>query len=208
MVFSQQQWQQLLSPRLPEGFASPVASLIGSRHLEIRITRPRATKFGDYRPPYRKTFHRISINNDLNPYGFLVTLVHELAHLYVWEQYKTRVKPHGSAWKNTFKTLMDTVTADLVLPDDIEQELNRYLNNPAASSCSDVQLYKTLRRYDPPSEFQLLEELFDGARFELSNGRQFIREQKLRSRYRCNSLDNGRIYLVSGIASVRLLAGR
>ena len=39
--------------------------------------------------------HRISVNGNLNKYSFLITLIHELAHLLTFTQYKNRVDPHG-----------------------------------------------------------------------------------------------------------------
>ena len=205
MIFSQHQWVQLFEPRVPEGFATPIAELIGERPLQIRITAPRATKYGDYRPPLRVDYHRITINNNLNPYAFLVTLVHELAHLYVWEAYKGSVKPHGVEWKRTFNNLMHKVTQVHFLPGDLHRALTNYLQNPGASSCSDPELFKVLRNYDAPNDFQFLEELPDGAHFQLPGGRKFIRQERLRKRYRCTSLDNGRKYLVNALAEVKSL---
>ena len=61
---------------------------------------------GDYRPPYAGQGHRISINYDLNSYSFLVTTVHEFAHLLTWNEHKRKAKPHGAEWKANFKRMM------------------------------------------------------------------------------------------------------
>ena len=205
MIFSSKQWIELLEPRVPDGFSPAVAKIIGQRSLQIRITPPRATKYGDYRPPIRIDYHRITVNNNLNPYAFLITLVHELAHLYVWELHKNKVKPHGREWKVQFAQLMLEVGLDKKLPNDIELALSNYLSNPGASSCSDPQLFRVLRQYDEASDYQFLEELPEGAEFELAGGRKFKRHQRLRRRYRCTSLDNGRTYLVNALAEVKYL---
>jgi SprT protein len=39
-----------------------------------------------------------------------------------------------------------------VFPPDVQQAITGYLNNPAASSCSDLTLYRSLRKYDAPKE--------------------------------------------------------
>ena len=68
-----------LFARLPAGTATHVAELLGRLPVRLRIARPRRTKLGDHRPPGRGwTMHRISINDDLNPYAFLTTLLHEM----------------------------------------------------------------------------------------------------------------------------------
>ena len=43
---------------------------------------------------------------NLNPYRFLMTLVHEVAHLVAFQKYGRAIKPHGKEWKFTFQTLM------------------------------------------------------------------------------------------------------
>ncbi|HAD34265.1 MAG TPA: hypothetical protein DCF44_07170 [Chitinophagaceae bacterium] len=44
----------------------------------------------------------MSVNGNLNSYHFLITLLHEIAHMLVWEQFRNRVKPHGLEWKHVF----------------------------------------------------------------------------------------------------------
>ena len=101
-------------PRLPAGAEEYVAELFGRHPVHVRLARPRRTKLGDHRPPSRKVaFHRITINDDLNPYAFLTTLLHEIAHVATWQRHggRRRVKPHGSeySWSPILLYLMDTI---------------------------------------------------------------------------------------------------
>lgn len=199
--------QDALISYIPEQTYPYIKDLWDHYGFHLKVSRPRRTKLGDYRPPQRGYPHRISVNGDLNNYAFLITLIHEIAHLKTYEEHKSKVKPHGVEWKDNFKYLMHKPLNTEVFPDDVNKELLRYMANPKASSCVDQKLYKTLRRYNEESSMidsrlVLIEELQTGDRFVMPNGRGFVLEKKLRTRYRCKSLDDGRIFTISAIAEV------
>lgn len=198
-----------LNPYLPQGTAPIIAKWIRNTACELRITGSRSSKFGDYRHPYKELGHRISINNDLNVYAFLVTLVHEFAHLKTWEEHRNRVKPHGTAWKTNFRLLMQPFFEMGSFPEDIHAAIMAYLKNPAASSCTDLNLFRTLRRYDPvrdePSKTHgpvLIEQIPDGQYFLFRGKRLFQKLKKERTRFRCLEVNTQRIYLFSPIAEI------
>src|SRR5690606_39066974 len=112
------------------------------------------------------------------------------------------VKPHGKEWKHNFQVLMQPFFALQVFPGDIRWAVEQYIANPAASSCTDLHLIRTLRAYDTHNAATLVEQLPEGAAFHLSNGRGFIKGKKLRKRYHCTEKSTGRIYLFSAIAEV------
>jgi len=143
----------------------------------------------------------------LNAYAFLVTTVHEFAHLHTWNEHKHKAKPHGSEWKANFKKMMQPFFEQEIFPPDVKHAIVRYLNNPAASSCTDLHLYKSLRLYDAPKpETHLtVEKVAPNALFKLKNGRVFRKEEKLRKRYKCVEVKTRRIYLFSPIAEVELV---
>ena len=116
--------------------------------IAVRITKSRATKYGDYRPPGDGRGHRISINHDLNKYAFLLTFTHEVAHLVTYNKFRSRAEPHGLEWKYEFKKLMLPILRTGVFPADLVKAINSYLVNPAASSCSDINLMRALSKYD------------------------------------------------------------
>ena len=94
----------ILQKYLPTGTEDYAADLLLKHSIHLYIKKPRTSKFGDYRAPRPGENHRISVNKDLNPYAFLVTFLHEVAHLLNYEKHRTRVKPHGPEWKLHFRT--------------------------------------------------------------------------------------------------------
>ena len=141
---------KVLERYLPPAAAPLIARWIDYFKCEFKISRNRNSKFGDYRPPHGGKGHRISVNYDLNVYAFLVTTVHEFAHLHTWNEHKHKAKPHGTEWKANFKKMMQPFFEQEIFPPDVKHAIVRYLNNPAASSCTDLHLYKSLRLYDAP----------------------------------------------------------
>lgn len=193
-----------LEKYLPKQAAPIIARWIYQAPCVFKIAKSRSSKFGDYRSPFGGKGHRISINHNLNPYAFLVTTVHEFAHLKTWNVYKSRVKPHGKEWKRNFKLLMEPFFNGEILPPDVRGAVITYLENPAASSCSDLTLFRTLQRYDQPKTgFIRVEELPPGAPFILPNGRRFSKGEKMRTRFRCTEINTGKVYLFSPVAEVK-----
>lgn len=189
-----------LSPFLPNGTAEYVAQLIKNNKTSFKISKKRKTKLGDYRMPYQGKGHRISVNGDLNEYAFLITTLHEFAHLKAFTKYGSRIKPHGQEWKMMFMDLFQPILDLNILPKDVDLALNKYLKNARASSCTDDALYRVLKRYDSGSGM-LVEHLNLGDRFKLNNI-TFEKGKKLRKYYLCRNLDNNRQYRVLGVAEI------
>ena len=190
----------LLEEYLPSGMAEDVWSRVEKDNVRFRIAKPRKTKLGDYRPPYGKHGHRISVNADLNPYSFLITVLHEFAHLETWKKFKRTTKPHGNEWKMAFQEILQPYVQRSIFPLEVTEALNQYLVNPSASSCVDISLMRALGAYDKiPQVF--VENLDAGAHFKLANGLVFIRGEKLRKRYRCKCITNEKWYFVSATAN-------
>lgn len=156
---------------------------------------------GDYRPPFKGANHRISVNYDLNTYGFLITTVHEFAHLLTWNENKGTVKPHGEEWKANFKKMMQPFFEMNIFPDDLHRAIEKYLMNPAASSCSDLNMFRAIQIYNKDSGSRLVESLPADTHFMLKD-RTFKKGQKLRKRYSCLEISTGRIYLFHPMAEV------
>lgn len=194
-----------LAPYLPEGAISIVSELFAPHNVELRISRPRRTKLGDYRAPHDKSYHRISINNDLNQYSFLITLLHELAHLTAWEKYKRGIKPHGAEWKAEFQLAMAPIFKSDILPSDVRGAVEGYMSNPKASSCTDHNMMKALRQYDAKTDLLTLEDLPEKTVFSLNRGRLFRKGPQLRKRFKCLDLQNRRYYLISPLAEVEII---
>lgn len=192
----------VLAQYMPPGAAPIIAKWIDYFQCEFKIAKGRSTKLGDYRHPYNGKGHRISVNNNLNPFSFLVTTVHEFAHLLTYNEHKNKVKPHGYEWKQNFKKMMEPFFERRVFPDDIQKSIYAYLQNPAASSCTDLQLARALQQYDHEIGTVRVEELPHQSVFRLHDGRQFKKGDRLRKRYRCVCMQTGKAYLFNPIAEV------
>ena len=83
------------------------------------------------------------------------------------------------------------------------QQLREHLLHIKASSNADQDLQRVLQKYDENPLFETtVEQLPEGARFVLRDGRTFQKGQKQRTRYKCYCEDNGRFYTVAGLAEV------
>jgi len=79
---------------LPERAVPSCLELIQVNNVHLKIVNERVTRHGDYRRTAEGQ-HQITINATLNKYRFLITFVHEIAHLVAFEKYGRRIKPHG-----------------------------------------------------------------------------------------------------------------
>ena len=194
-----------LAQFLPPNTYKQVAPFFQTHAIHLRLTHERKSVLGDYRTPTReKPYHRISVNANLNPYSFLITLLHELAHLLTWVHFKNKAAPHGKEWKTQFRHVLIPFLGQGIFPPDVEAALLRYVHNPAASTCTDPALFKALRRYDEPKPgYKLVEELKPGQWFSTDDGRVYEKLEALRTRSRCRELKSGRVYLFPGIVEVR-----
>jgi SprT protein len=196
----------VLAQYMPPSAAPVIAKWIDYFQCEFKISKSRATKLGDYRHPFKTLGHKISVNNNLNQYAFLVTTVHEFAHLLTWNDHKNKVKPHGEEWKHNFKRMMSPFLEQPIFPEDLRLAITGYLNNPSASSCTDLKLSRALKQYDLSAEHSRLEELPQHTVFTIKDGRKFKKGERLRKRFRCICLDNGNAYLFSPLAEVTVSA--
>jgi len=195
--------QSILHKYIPSPAVPIIADWIYLYDFKLKIKKSRSSKYGDYRPPlHSASNHHISVNRDLNPYSFLVTLVHEIAHLSNFRNHGDRVKPHGEEWKKEFKRLMQPFFELGFFPDDVHRALSRYLLNPAASSCSDIGLLRVLKGYDLENGTVFLEELPAGASFVFGKGRLFRKGEKIRKRFCCVEIGSEKKYLFNPLCEV------
>lgn len=197
------QYKHILSRYLPEQSIHTIALWVLQYNFDLKITHSRSTKLGDYRSPFKGQRHKITVNHNLNRYAFLITLVHEVAHLTAFEKYSHRIKPHGDEWKQEYKRLMDPFLHESILPANVQAALKSYLVNPAASSCADENLLRVLKSYDKPNDAIVhIEDLPFKTIFKINPERYFEKGEKLRKRYKCIELATKRVYLFSPVAEV------
>ncbi|MCA0381763.1 MAG: SprT-like domain-containing protein [Bacteroidetes bacterium] len=197
---------EALKGYLPAGSFDMVMPLITEHKVHLVITKERQTKLGDFRHAHRNNNHRITVNGNLNVHAFLITLIHELAHLLAYQRYGHRIPPHGKEWKYTYSQLLSSFLAANIFPADVAHELTLMLGNPAASSSAEDGLQRVLRKYDAPRPgIATVEEIAEGEAFQLPDGRAFIRGDKLRKRIRCHEMHSIRVYLFHPLYEVQRL---
>lgn len=194
---------EALKDYLPPGTFDHIVGYLHQYKVHLTVSRERASVLGDYRNATTDRHHRISVNGNLNRYAFLITLLHELAHLLTFDRYSHTVAAHGKEWKHQFGLLLAQFLQHDIFPTDIRRALERSLHNPAASSCADDDLMRVLRKYDPVSDTHaLVEELAVGELFRTKDGRTFRRGEVVRKRIRCTEVPSEKVYLFSPIYEV------
>lgn len=194
----------LLKDYLPDGSLQLVCEFLQQYKVHLTITRSRKTILGDYRHATGSKNHRISVNGNLNRYAFLITLVHEIAHLVTFIESRNRVAPHGIEWKKTYQRLLTQFLQQNLFPEDIKKGLERSLHSLPASSCADANLTRVLRKYDEKKTgFVMIEQIEEGRLFMIEGGRIFKKEIRLRKRYQCCEIKSGKKYLFSPVYEVQ-----
>jgi SprT protein len=195
-----------LASYLPDGTFEQVIAYIREYKVHLTITRERQSVLGDYRHPYENKGHRISINGGLNKYSFLLTLLHEIAHLVTFIVYGNRVPAHGREWKQEYSKILREFVGKDYLPPDVEAAVKQSLHNPAASSCADEDLMRVLKNYDRRREnHYLVEQLPTGQLFKTKDGRVFRKGERIRKRFRCEEVPSKRVYLFSPVYEVEVV---
>ncbi len=193
---------------LPPGTAPAVTAYLHQHKIHLTVARERKSILGDYRHRTDYHNHRISVNGNLNKFSFLITLLHELAHLLTFEQHSKRAAAHGREWKTIYGQLLHQFILHKIFPAEIERELLLSLKNPAASSCAEDGLLRVLRKYDKENNGHcLVEEIPANSLFRLKDGRVFQKGEKLRKRFKCVEMNTGKMYLFSPVYEVEQVSG-
>jgi SprT protein len=196
MSMNQEKVLQTLQQHVPDTALQYCLALWKSAPFDLKITRSRQSKVGDFTSSKSITKPRITLNKDLNPYLFLVTYIHEVAHLYVFLKHGHRVDPHGDEWKNAFKQLMEPMLHRHIFPDVIYLELTRHMENPKASSFADADLTRVLRSFDKDADQYLaLSDIPEGSIFRFQK-RYFKKGKLKRTRILCMEVKSKRNYLI------------
>lgn len=198
----QERYTVLLGKRMPLAAAPIIARWIVELKVRFVVTRPRKTKLGDFRPAHKGKAAQITVNGDLNSYNFLVTTIHEFAHLGCHLEHGSKVNPHGKEWKRQYSSLLKPFLEKEIFPPDISDALYYHISKPSASSCSCPELSRALARHDD-EEAVFLGDLSRGAVFEFQNV-QYTHIEKRRTRHVCERAQDGKKFLISGNARVEI----
>ena len=196
---------EVLNKYMPAPAVSICTDWIVQLNIHLRITKSRASKYGDYRPVRGSDEHIITVNHNLNQYSFLITFIHEVAHLVVEKKHKRFASPHGREWKSEYSALLNFFLSRNIFPSDIEYALRQYVKYPAASSCTDENLLRVLKSHDRDEKEKVtfLEDLPHGSMFRLNSSKKiFVKGALMRKRFQCFEHSSGTEYRVSALAEV------
>ena len=198
---------EVLSKYLPEHAVISCFELIKNNNVHLKIVNERQTRHGDYRMA-RDGKHEITVNANLNKYRFLITLVHEIAHLAAFEKFGRQIKPHGVEWKITFQRLMIPFIRPEIFPHSVLPLIANHFRNPTASSDTDARLAFALKQFDErKSDIHFIHEVPSGSMFRIKNGRIFQKKGLRVKRYECLEVKTGRLFLFNANAEVEILPG-
>ncbi|WP_026915109.1 SprT-like domain-containing protein [Christiangramia portivictoriae] len=196
--------KEILLKYLPATAVEPISEMIRLHSVHLKIVNERVTRHGDYRRMPDGS-QQITVNSNLNKYRFLITTVHEIAHLVAFEKYGRNIKPHGQEWKHCFRSLMLPFIRPEVFPGALLPVIANHFRNPKASSDTDAHLSVALKSYDPENDKNYVFEIPSGSIFRIHNGKTFKKGARKVKRFECLEIDTGRIYLFQPNAEVQLL---
>ena len=192
----------ILKDYLPENALEEIGEMIDKYQVTIRLAKNRKRVNGTYSRPTKHYSHRISINQNLNPYAFLITLLHEFAHLYAWVY--DRSFRHNIAWKKHFTTLLLHFIHLKSFPKDVETALFLHINNMKSSDFLDLHLSRTLQTYDKVvlrEDEMPLSDLPVNAYFTY-NGKMYVNKGIIRKYYLCKDIKTSKKYRFHPLAIV------
>ena len=96
-----EKFRELIRKYVPEKSVNYCVDTWVSNPFSFKVTRKRTSKIGDYRFNPKSGNHEITVNGNLNKYAFLMTFLHEVAHLIQQVKHQNNKPPHGRVWKTS-----------------------------------------------------------------------------------------------------------
>jgi hypothetical protein len=198
-----QSLMQALRAYVPESALELCCELVMYYRLNLHIEVERKGRYGDYHPTMGPG-NRITVNHNLNPFEFLLTFIHELAHHTTYLKYGNSVEAHGKEWKDEFKKNMFPFMQKDIFPNDLKFALISHMRNPKYSHSADVKLLKVLMNYDKEKNYTTLDELREGELFKMSKRSKIILKKldTMRTYTNCIAVGTGRKYQVHTLAKI------
>ena len=120
----------------------------------------------------------IRVSSEYKDVRYFLTLTHECAHALSWYKYGPKVKPHGTEWKDEYRSFVLGFLGKGYFSHEIEWGLIIQMINPPFNNKIHPELLKRMN----PGMF-LLKDLRKGSSFEYTYDDQTIRYKKIDQRY-------------------------
>jgi len=185
---------------LPENAIKYCKTVSKQYSFKLDLSFNRKSKFGHYKYLPNSKTHIISINRGLSKPLFLITYLHELAHLEVMLQYGRAAKPHGWKWKNAFQKLMLPMLNPTIFSNELLSVLAKHLKNPKASLSADPQLWAILFSSSDKNA-TYIKDIDEGDEF-IFKQRVFKKVKSRRTRALCYESKTGNNYLIPLLAKI------
>ena len=189
---------------LPKHVSRHLQNLLELEGVSFKLSKPRKTKFGDYRYNRVNRTHQISVNQNLNPYAFTITFLHEIAHKSAFSKYGFKILAHGKEWKSEFQSLLIDMLGKDFFPEELVPSLLKYIDNPKATTSSSPHLVKALAAYDDSKNELTLEDVEENQNF-LYLEKEYTKIKKRRTRSLCLESKSQRKYLILETTPITLL---
>jgi hypothetical protein len=202
---NKQQFISEIKGFLPTEALDFVFDLFDKSNFSLKITPPRITKKGDYRPPSPRRPALITLNGDLVPYEFLLVFLHEVAHYQAFEEiekHRKKIEPHGIEWKTIYKTLIENLLETVSLPEEVSSAFRQHILNIKSSSSLDKTLNELFSKDAPVDENATTADKLQPNDLFIFRRHIFRFKEKRRTRILCTRLDNRREYSMPGQAPV------
>ncbi len=189
---------EYVAEKLDQETAFKIFDYLEKNNCDFRITRRRKSKLGDFRVQGNK--RSISVNDEPNRYRFIITLIHEIAHLKTFIEYKNRVMPHGKEWKNNFRVLLHDFGIRHFFQNEekLVQIFDIVFDNPTATAGIDLELEKCYQKYDAQhSEDECFLSDLPIDAFFIYRQQLYQKKKVMRTRALCKQIVNNRMYGIS-----------
>lgn len=196
-------FQKSLTKYIGESAAVFVETETRGLVFHLKVTKSRQTKYGDYMESFGGKKQRITVNGNLDKYSFLITLLHELAHLKAFSDFGKNIQPHGLEWKNTFSNYLIAAIKINLFPNEVAKAVQYYYvlkNDYTLSSRS--KIVDKINVYLNISIPKRLDGIPINTCVHLQIGMNVQIIEKRRTRYLCKDLSNNKMYLVHKDAEV------
>ena len=202
----------LLAQKVPAYGLPVVSRVVRAYDFAFRFAQSRRSKLGDFTRTAQGLV-TLTVNMDLGSELFLVTFLHEVAHLEATLNQPRRSQPHGRRWQTCFGNLLKELClhAEGQMAVPLRDALLAHSIAPSATLHADSRLASLLL---PPAGTPDSPIAPDGCAFVEAlvthtafwyRGRSFLLSGKLSKRHYATEMRSGRLYSFSAQCRVKVL---